>query len=273
MIIGIICNLNLARSPLITSFLRKNFLGHYFFSAGISQTNSYDYPSSVVQISRSWGLPLDETPNTDLAQASYSVQSADLLICVDSMVFNYCTNLYPEKEIINISSFAQEYKIEISDPINLGHSDFQIVISLYFFLVNEYLTLRFGNRNVLTHKVPKDMQELEKTLFAATEEAEKLSNPLILNYNLRVPDLKLFSTSNFMISEIQGLESEKFESSSSKIYTFANEFVNPEKLYLDKLWRQNIIELANLYDLILIMPPELINGRPFADRYLAALTK
>ena len=272
MIIGIICNLNLARSPLITSFLRKNFPEHYFYSSGISVSNSFEYPPSVIRISKSWDLPLDEKPNTDLSQSDYSIQSSDILICADDIVFSVCRNLYPQKEIINLAALANEYNLEISDPIDLDYSDFKRVISIYIFLVNEYISHLQGWQNHFFSKVPRDFNDLEKTFVDASLHADKLSKPLILNYNLRVPGIKWFTNSSFRVSEITDLDLEQFESSSSVIYTFAHEFLSPEKYYLDRKWRQRISDLAREFDLILILPPDLVNGRPFVDRYLAALT-
>ena len=270
--IGVICNLNLARSPLITSFLRKNYQNHHFFSAGVSVSRSFDYPSSVTRISKNWDLPLEEKPNTDLTQVDHYIQSADLLICADEIVFSVCKNLYPNKEIFNLAELAIEYKLEISDPIDLNHNDFKRVISLYIFLVNEYMGHIQGWKNRIFSIVPRDFQDLERTFISANVEARKLSKPIILNYNLRVPNLNWFTNNDFQVSRLLSLDSEQFEYSPSMIYTFAHEFLSPERYYLDQTWRQKILDLAKEFDLILILPPDLINGHPFVDRYLAALT-
>jgi hypothetical protein len=271
--IGVICNLNLARPPLITSFLRSEFPDDFFFSAGIKTSRFYEYPLSVRTISRNWSLPLNESPNRDLTCVSDLIGTADFLLCADDYVFSHCSIHLPDKKLVNLQSVGLENSLHVNDPLDeKDFLDFETVIAKYLLLSKKYLASFSYNDSKILFKVPKDIDDIKEKITEAFDEAGRLSQPLIIDYNLKVPNTKLVEIDTSKVSFMDELEFENLKSSSSVIYTFNKEFIYPERTYLDRDWRMKIHSLASTYDLILILPPSTLGVRSSPDSYLAALT-
>jgi protein-tyrosine-phosphatase len=271
--IGIICHQNLARSQLLVSYLRKNFREHSFFSAGISNSQGLQFPQNVTTLAKSWNLPLNENPNQDLLNAKNLISNADLIICADDYVFEYCQLNILDKRMINLRALADKFELTIYDPFNLQMSQFKTMIAKYIFLCNELMYELEGSSKRLITVIPNEADELDAAFEAAKSKGAQYENSIIIDYNLRVPNVNLTKVSNNSISIVKQNLLEHLKPSCSVINTFGVELINPELTYLDYYWRQQVRSLSEKFTVILVMPPRHVHGVEMHDIYLSSLTR
>jgi len=257
----------------MTSFLKDEFPDHVFFSAGIKTSRFYEYPSSVRTVSRKWSLPLNESPNRDLTYMSDLIGTADILLCADDYVFSHCSIHLPDKKLVNLQLIGLKNNLHVNDPLDeKDFLDFETVIAKYLLLSKKYLDSLSYDNSKIHFKFPKDIDDIKEKINEAFDDAKTLSQPIIMDYNLKIPNTKLIKIDTSKVLFMDELVFENLKSSSSVIYTFNKEFIYPERTYLDRDWRMKIHNLASTYDLILIMPPSNFGVRSSPDSYLAALT-
>lgn len=271
--IGVICNQNLARSQLIVSYLRKNFSGHLFFSAGVSKSQGLQFPQNVSTLAKSWNLPLIENPNQDLLNAKSLIHSADLIICADDYIFDYCQQNIFGKKLINLRELADKSELTIYDPLNLQMSEFKTMIAKYIFLCNEQIYELEGSSKRLIPVIPDEVDEVDEAFERAKNKAAQYENSIIIDYNLRVPNVNLTKMSNNCVSVVKQNSLEYLKPSCSVINTFGREFINPELIYLDYDWRRQVQSLSEKFTVILVMPPRKVHGEEMHDVYLSSLTR
>jgi len=248
-------------------------VGHSFFSAGISKSEGFEFPQNVINLAKSWNLSLDEKPNQDLIKVESLLSNAELIICVDDFVFDYCKINISDKQLMNLSEFATKFGLTIYDPINLQMSQFKTMISKYIFLTNEFMHELEGIQKNLITIIPNDFDELNSSFNLAINLAGRSLNPVIIDYNLRVPNIKLTQISEDRIFIINENLLENLKPSSSTINTFGREITDPESRYLDYSWRQKIHSLSDKFKVILVMPPRKFQGEETHDSFLASLTR
>jgi hypothetical protein len=132
---------------------------------------------------------------------------------------------------------------------------------------------KIENRNYLIKQIrPIDSKLISDSFDEIYEMARRLVRPLIIDYNLRVPNVRFLKNRDLKIESVENFLHSKFESSPSVIYSLNREIVNPELMYLDKAWRDELKSFTSSFDLILLLPPISINGVENHDSYLASLT-
>ncbi|CAN2211503.1 hypothetical protein MCEMRE249_00987 [Candidatus Nanopelagicaceae bacterium] len=210
-------------------------------------------------------------PNMGLDSVAKYVEGADLLFCADNQIFHYCKAHFPEKQSLDLQALGKQLDIEVLDPLHMEVEDFKLVLAKYIFLATKAMEKIFPQSKSIVLKTPEDTGLVEDTFHEALKIASGLANPLIIDYNLRVPNMGLVNRQAFNVSIINELNFQNLTPSPTTIHTFSREFIEPEATYLDFSWRSMVLKAASSLDLVLVLPPLQVAGKKLHDLYLAAL--
>ncbi|MEI6648424.1 MAG: hypothetical protein WCO08_02160 [Actinomycetes bacterium] len=262
-----ICKMNQARSALAEAVIRRFLPNLEISSAGVQAVSNTPYLTSVVQLSRKWGVAIAEGGSKTL-DLSLELIEADLVICAEAWMKDDPRIQAADRQVVSYEDFASDSSFMPFDPETMTGRTLETELAKVAWVnlraVRELWSGFFQHEIVVV--IPETEFQTESAIAFARERAADTSG-LIIDADVRSPIPGEFRRSGLSVGPISLAEG----AHSFEVLSGIVEKSQPEAFLLSMDWRDLLADLCVDRPLYLVTAPQIIPTGPLPDAYLAAI--
>lgn len=267
--------MNQARSPFAQAVLQRNFPNDQISSTGVRAILDTPVMEMVAAIAKEWNVPISKKYSTNLDVDKDVILSADLVICAEEAHCAAITALGYTGALISYEKILEDKDFIPLDPDGYTPENMRRELGKV-----AALTLRavldhkkISNKHPVLAVIPHGISDLEMALTHAQFE-RKLRGAVLIDADLRAPVYQ--ELLDLGIERVEFDVTEHFDEnpqvpSESQALSHVRQLDDPEKYFLDPLWRDFIASYSQRSPVVLLTAPRHSRMRRLPDSYLSSL--
>ena len=267
--------MNQARSPFAQAVLQRNFPNDQISSTGVRAILDTPVMEMVAAIAKEWNVPISKKYSTNLDIDKDVILSADLVICAEEAHCAAITALGYTGALISYEKILEDKDFIPLDPDGYTPENMRRELGKV-----AALTLRavldhkkISNKHPVLAVIPHGISDLEMALTHAQFE-RKLRGAVLIDADLRAPlhqELLDLGIERVEFDVTEHFDENPQVPSESQALSHVRQLDDPEKYFLDPLWRDFIASYSNQGPVVLLTAPRHSRMRRLPDSYLSSL--
>lgn len=267
--------MNQARSPFAQAVLQRNFPNDQISSTGVRAILDTPVMEMVAAIAKEWNVPIAKKYSTNLDIDKDVILSADLVICAEEAHCAAITALGYTGALISYEKILEDKDFIPLDPDGYTPENMRRELGKV-----AALTLRavldhkkISNKHPVLAVIPHGISDLEMALTHAQFE-RKLRGAVLIDADLRAPVYQ--ELLDLGIERVEFDVTEHFDENpqvpgENQALSHVRQLDDPEKYFLDPLWRDFIASYSQRSPVVLLTAPRHSRMRRLPDSYLSSL--
>lgn len=267
--------MNQARSPFAQAVLQRNFPNDQISSTGVRAILDTPVMEMVAAIAKEWNVPISKKYSTNLDVDKDVILSADLVICAEEAHCAAITALGYTGALISYEKILEDKDFIPLDPDGYTPENMRRELGKV-----AALTLRavldhkkISNKHPVLAVIPHGISDLEMALTHAQFE-RKLRGAVLIDADLRAPLHQ--ELLDLGIERVEFDVTEHFDENpqvpgENQALSHVRQLDDPEKYFLDPLWRDFIASYSQRSPVVLLTAPRHSRMRRLPDSYLSSL--
>jgi len=267
--------MNQARSPFAQAVLQRNFPNDQISSTGVRAILDTPVMEMVAAIAKEWNVPISKKYSTNLDVDKDVILSADLVICAEEAHCAAITALGYTGALISYEKILEDKDFIPLDPDGYTPENMRRELGKV-----AALTLRavldhkkISNKHPVLAVIPHGISDLEMALTHAQFE-RKLRGAVLIDADLRAPlhqELLDLGIERVEFDVTEHFDENPQVPSESQALSHVRQLDDPEKYFLDPLWRDFIASYSQRSPVVLLTAPRHSRMRRLPDSYLSSL--
>lgn len=267
--------MNQARSPFAQAVLQRNFPNDQISSTGVRAILDTPVMEMVAAIAKEWNVPIAKKYSTNLDIDKDVILSADLVICAEEAHCAAITALGYTGALISYEKILEDKDFIPLDPDGYTPENMRRELGKV-----AALTLRavldhkkISNKHPVLAVIPHGISDLEMALTHAQFE-RKLRGAVLIDADLRAPlhqELLDLGIERVEFDVTEHFDENPQVPSESQALSHVRQLDDPEKYFLDPLWRDFIASYSQRSPVVLLTAPRHSRMRRLPDSYLSSL--
>lgn len=266
--------MNQARSPFAQAVLQRNFPNDQISSTGVRAILDTPVMEMVATIAKEWNVPIAKKYSTNLDIDKDVILSADLVICAEEAHCAAITALGYTGALISYEKILEDKDFIPLDPDGYTPENMRRELGKV-----AALTLRavldhkkISNKHPVLAVIPHGISDLEMALTHAQFE-RKLRGAVLIDADLRAPVYQ--ELLDLGIERVEFDVTEHFDENpqvpgENQALSHVRQLDDPEKYFLDPLWRDFIASYSQRSPVVLLTAPRHSRMRRLPDSYLSS---
>lgn len=266
--------MNQARSPFAQAVLQRNFPNDQISSTGVRAILDTPVMEMVAAIAKEWNVPISKKYSTNLDVDKDVILSADLVICAEEAHCAAITALGYTGALISYEKILEDKDFIPLDPDGYTPENMRRELGKV-----AALTLRavldhkkISNKHPVLAVIPHGISDLEMALTHAQFE-RKLRGAVLIDADLRAPlhqELLDLGIERVEFDVTEHFDENPQVPSESQALSHVRQLDDPEKYFLDPLWRDFIASYSQRSPVVLLTAPRHSRMRRLPDSYLSS---
>ena len=267
--------MNQARSPFAQAVLQRNFPNDQISSTGVRAILDTPVMEMVAAIAKEWNVPIAKKYSTNLDIDKDVILSADLVICAEEAHCAAITALGYTGALISYEKILEDKDFIPLDPDGYTPENMRRELGKV-----AALTLRavldhkkISNKHPVLAVIPHGISDLEMALTHAQFE-RKLRGAVLIDADLRAPlhqELLDLGIERVEFDVTEYFDENPQVPSENQALSHVRQLDDPEKYFLDPLWRDFIASYSQRSPVVLLTAPRHSRMRRLPDSYLSSL--
>jgi protein-tyrosine-phosphatase len=267
--------MNQARSPFAQAVLERNFPDDQISSTGVRGIVDTPVMEMVASIAKEWNMPISKKYSTNLEVDKDEILSADLIICAEDAHCAAITALGYTGALISYEKILEDKDFIPQDPDGFSPENMRrelgkvAALTLRAVLDHKKIT----NRHPVLAVIPHGISDLEMALTHAQFE-RKLRGAVLIDADLRAPlhqELLELGIQKIEFDVSHAFSSNPVMPNENEALSHSHQIDDPERFFLDPLWRDFIASYSNQGPVVLLTAPRHSRMRRLPDSYLSSL--
>ena len=267
--------MNQARSPFAQAVLQRNFPNDQISSTGVRAILDTPVMEMVAAIAKEWNVPISKKYSTNLDVDKDVILSADLVICAEEAHCAAINALGYTGALISYEKILEDKDFIPLDPDGYTPENMRRELGKV-----AALTLRavldhkkISNKHPVLAVIPHGISDLEMALTHAQFE-RKLRGAVLIDADLRAPlhqELLDLGIERVEFDVTEHFDENPQVPSENQALSHVRQLDDPEKYFLDPLWRDFIASYSQRSPVVLLTAPRHSRMRRLPDSYLSSL--